>query len=132
MKGAELIEAWHATLRGLDKSWVLFENGTCVVFTEPEPDLIAQATALLREFWPLDDDSPLGASSATIPLSDGRGWLIAGHHSDIVTFVGAGEVTPDTPDVAIGRLGSSKRKRDVEQLRVPHVETTGMPSHRGS
>jgi hypothetical protein len=35
MNGAEMIEAWRATLASLDKSWVLFENGTCIVFTEP-------------------------------------------------------------------------------------------------
>jgi hypothetical protein len=122
MDGPELIEAWRATLGGLDKTWVLFENGTCVVFTEPESDLTAQASAILREFGPVEDASPIGDFSATIPLPDRRGWLVAGHHSDIFTFVDADEVAPDTPDVDIGRLGRSRRKRDVEQLRVLHVE----------
>ena len=122
MEGAELVEAWRAILSGLDKSWVLFENGTCVVFTEPGPDLTAQATAILREFGPVDDGSPIGAFAATIPLPDGRGWLVAGHHSDIVTFVGRDEVAPDAPGAAIGQLGRSRRQRDVAHLRVLHVE----------
>src|SRR5262249_11345519 len=102
MGGAELIEAWRATLSGLDKSWVLFANGTCVVFTEPGSDLTAQAVAILREFGPAGDESEIGDFAATIPLPDGRGWLVAGHHSDIVTFVGRDEVGPGASDVDVG------------------------------
>src|SRR5262245_54586589 len=86
MEGSEFVEAWRATLTGLDKSWVLFENGTCIVFTEPASDLITQAKAILREFGHAGDASAIGDFAATIPLDDGRGWLVAGHHSDIVTF----------------------------------------------
>jgi hypothetical protein len=125
MNSAELIEAWRATLAGLDKSWVLFENGTCVVFTEPGADLTARATAILREFGPAAEASEVGDFAATIPLPDGRGWLIAGHHSDIATFVGRHEVPPGTPDAAVGRLGRARRERDTQQLRVLHVEEKG-------
>jgi hypothetical protein len=122
MNGTELIEAWRATLAGLDKSWVLFENGTCIVFTEPGGDLPAQATAILREFGPAGDGSEIGDFAATVPLPDGRGWLVAGCHSDVVTFVGRDEVAFGTPDAAVGRLGRARRARDVEQLRVLYVE----------
>jgi hypothetical protein len=122
MNGSNLVEAWRAILGDLDKSWVLFEHGTCVVFTEPGADLVAQAAAILREFGPVGDESAIGDFAATIPLPDGRGWLVAGHHSDIVTFVGRDEVAPGTPDAAIGRLGRARRALDVEQLRVLHVE----------
>jgi hypothetical protein len=122
MGGAELVEAWRAVLSGLDKSWVLFENGTCVVFTEPGSDLATRAVALLREFGPVGDGSAIGDFAATVPLPDGGGWLVAGCHSDIVTFVGRDEVAPGAPDVAAGRLGRAKRGQDAEQLRVLHVE----------
>jgi hypothetical protein len=125
MNGAELIEAWRATLAGLDKSWVLFENGTCIVFTEPGPDLAAQAQAILREFGRAGDGSEVGDFAATIPLDDGRGWLVAGHHSDIVTFVSRDEAAPGSPDAAIGRLGRAKREQDTRHLRVLHVEEKG-------
>jgi hypothetical protein len=130
MSGAELIEAWRAILSGLDKSWVLFEHGTCIAFTEPGSDLIAQAQAILREFGRAGDGSAIGDFAATIPLDDGRGWLVAGHHSDIVTFVGRDEVVPGTPHAAIGRLGRAKRERDTEQLRVLHVEEKGQATAR--
>jgi hypothetical protein len=122
MSGAELIEAWRATLAGLDKSWVLFEKGTCIVFTEPASDLTAQAKAILREFGQAGDGSDIGDFAATIPLDDGRGWLVAGRHSDIVTFVSRDEIAPGVPDAAIGRIGRAKRQQDMNQLRVLHVE----------
>ena len=121
MNGAELIEAWRATLAGLDKTWVLFENGTCIVFTEPASDLTAQAKAILREFGRAGDGSEIGDFAATISLPDGRGWLVAGHRSDIVTFVSRDEIAPGVPDAAIGRIGRAKREQDTEQLRVLHV-----------
>jgi hypothetical protein len=33
MSGADLVEAWRQIIRGPTKSWVLFENGTCVILT---------------------------------------------------------------------------------------------------
>jgi hypothetical protein len=122
MEGTELIETWRATLSGLDKAWVLFEHGTCIVFTEPGPDLTARAKAILREFGPAADGSEAGDFAATVPLPDGRGWLVAGHHSDIATFVSRDEVAPGTQDADIGRLGRAKRERDIKELRVLHVE----------
>jgi len=121
VEGAELVEAWRATINGPEKSWVLFENGTCVILLEPEADLAAQATALLREFGPVHAGSSFGDFS-TITLEDGRGWVITCHHNDILTFVGPDEASPDAQDVVIGLLGRSKRGQDAEQLRVLHVE----------
>lgn len=121
MEGAELVEAWRATINGPGKSWVLFENGTCVILTEPEADLAAQATVLLREYGPVHAGSSFGDFS-TITLEDGRGWVVTCHHDDILTFMGPDEVSSDAEDLVIGLLGRSKRGQDAEQLRVLHVE----------
>lgn len=43
-----LIGAWRDCIRGADKSWVLFAQGTCVILTQPEPDLAAQAREIGR------------------------------------------------------------------------------------
>jgi hypothetical protein len=125
LEGIELVGAWRSILSGLDKAWVLFEHGTCVVFTEPGSDLIARAQAILREFGRAGDGSETGDFAATVPLPDGRGWLVAGHHSDIATFVSRDEVAPGTPDAAVGRLGRARRQQDTQQLRVLHVEEKG-------
>src|SRR5262245_36239591 len=122
MPGTDLIAAWRTILGGLNRPWVLFEHGTCVVLAAPGPDLAAQARAILQEYGPAGDDSAVGDFAATVPLPDGRGWLVAGQHDDIVTFVGRDEVAPGTPDAAVGRLGRARREQDAADLRVMHVE----------
>lgn len=121
MEGADLIEAWRATINGPGKSWVLFENGTCVILMKPEADLAAQAIELLREYGPVHAGSSSG-DFETITLEDGRGWVVACHHNDILTFVGPDEADENAPDVMVGLIGRSKRGQDADQLRVLHVE----------
>lgn len=121
MEGAELIQAWRNAIIGPDKSWVVFENGTCVVLMSPEGDLAEQATSLLREWGPVHAGSSFGDFSV-ISLDDDRGWVVTSHHNDILTFVGPDECSPDAEDVTIGILGRSKRGQDAEELRVLHVE----------
>ena len=48
-----LIETWRQIIVGGQKSWVLFENGTCVILMNPEADLRRQATELLKEWGPV-------------------------------------------------------------------------------
>lgn len=121
MQGADLVIAWRALINGPGKSWVLFEYGTCVLLMEPEADLAAQATALLREYGPVHAGSSFGDFS-TITLEDGRGWVVTCHHDDILTLVGPDEISADAEDVVVGLLGRSKRGQDAEELRVLHVE----------
>lgn len=59
-----LIGAWRDCIRGADKSWVLFAQGTCVILTQPEPDLAAQARALLAEWGAVRGSTPANCSSA--------------------------------------------------------------------
>lgn len=121
MEGTELIEAWRDTISGFDKSWVAFENGTCVVLMEPEDDLGKQAVELLREFGPVHAGSSFGDFNV-ITLDDGRGWVVTCHHNDILTMVGPNEANTDDSDLSIGLLGRSKRGLDAEQLNVLHIE----------
>src|SRR5262249_42400840 len=81
----------------------------------------AQATALLREFGPVNAGSSFG-DFTTITLDNDRGWVVACHHNDILTFVSPDEVGPDAEDLVVGLLGRSKRGQDAEELRVLHVE----------
>jgi hypothetical protein len=122
MEGAELVAAWRGVIDGPEKSWVLFENGTCVVLTVPVDDLAARATALLREYGPVYPGSSFGDFS-TIELEDGRGWVVTCHHNDILTYVGPDEVGPEhANDLVVGLLGRSRRGKDAEELKVIHVE----------
>jgi hypothetical protein len=122
MDPAELAAAWRDVINGPDKSWVVFENGTCVVLTDPADDLAGQAVAILREHGPVHPGSSYG-DFGTITLDDGRGWVVTCHHNDILTYVAPDEVDADrASDLIVGLLGRSKRGQDAEELRVVHVE----------
>ncbi|MCM2416206.1 hypothetical protein LNW71_33840 [Streptomyces sp. RKAG290] len=115
-----LIGIWQRLLADPHKSWVLFGNGTCVVLTAPDGDLTEQATEILAEFGPAHAGTPAG-DFGVIDLKDAEGWVVTGHHIDVLTFV-----APDEPDdqseMAVGVLGRSKRDRDGTELHVVHVE----------
>ena len=121
MESADLINAWRGIINGPEKSWVLFQNGTCVILMEPKGDLASQATDLLREWGPVHAGSSFG-DFGTIELQDGRGWVVTCHHNDILSFVSPDEVATTANDLAVGLLGRSKRGQDAEELLVLHVE----------
>ena len=121
MEGPQLITVWRSIINGPEKSWVLFEHGTCVILMQPEADLARQAIELLREWGPVHVGTPAG-DFGVIPLDEGTGWVVSGHHNDILTFVGPDEMAADAPHFAIGFRGRSKRGQDAEDLRVIHVE----------
>ncbi|MET7685387.1 hypothetical protein [Streptomyces sp. NPDC005423] len=115
-----LIDTWRGLLAGSGKSWVLFEHGTCVVIEDPAGDLAERATGLLREFGPVQVAGPSG-DFRVLELGEEQGWLVTGHHPDVVTFVASGE--PDEPShLAVGMHGRAKRDQDGTGLRVVHVE----------
>ncbi|MEU9133311.1 hypothetical protein AB0D08_35355 [Kitasatospora sp. NPDC048540] len=115
-----LIEVWQRLLTGPRKSWALFEHGTCVVLTAPDGDLAEQATGILREFGPVHAGSSAG-DFGVIDVEDADGWVVTGHHPDVLTYVAPDE--PTSPeDVAVGLYGRSKRHQDGTALRVVHVE----------
>ena len=116
----DYIAAWRSCIQGENKSWVLFEQGTCVILMQPETDLAAQAVALLREFGAVR----VGTSSAdfnVVTLLDDKGWVVTCHHPNILNFVFPDEGDDDN-DLPIGLLGRSLRAIDAEYLRVVHIE----------
>ena len=115
-----LVEAWQRILEPSGVSWVLFENGTCVMLKEPDGELAGQAVEILRQYGPVRAGGPAG-DFGTHPLKDGTGWLVTGHHPDVVTYVGSGEPA-DPSNLAVGLHGRSKRHRDGTDLQVVHVE----------
>lgn len=117
----ELVQVWRSIIIGDDKSWVLFENGTCVILMEPEGDLAAQAIELLAEWGPVHPGSPAGDFS-TIDLENHDGWVVTSHHNDILTYVGPEQAGEDASDLSVGLYGRSMRGQDAEALTVIHVE----------
>ena len=69
------VEIWRRLIIGDNKSWVLFEDGTCVILMEPKEDLAAQAIDIMKEYCPIH----VGSSSAdmrVIKLTNYPGWEV--------------------------------------------------------
>ena len=116
-----LIDTWREIVLGDEKSWVLFQHGTCVILTQPEPDLAAQATEIMREWGPVHAGSSAGDFS-TITLSDYPGWVVTGHHPDMLNYVSPDDVGEEAEDLAVGLAGRSVRNQDGEAPQVVHIE----------
>ena len=116
-----LIQAWKDIIIGDGKSWVIFKNGTAVIFVNDNEGLEEKALKILAEWGPVHAGGPAGDFS-TIVLPDDKGWIVTCHHNDILTYVAPDEVDEDTEDFVIGILGRSKRDLDAEQLEIVHIE----------
>jgi hypothetical protein len=121
-----LIGVWRRLLADPRKSWVLFEHGTCVVPADPDGDLAERAIETLEEFGPVHAGSPAG-DFGVIDVEDADGWVVTGHHPDVLTYVAPDEPR-DRSEIAVGLCGRAKRHQDGTGLRVIHVEDKRGPA----
>jgi len=56
-------------------------------------------------------------------LEDHPGWVVVGHHPDILNYVSADEIEDDaTPvDLRVGLIGRQRRDEDAQTLNVMYV-----------
>ncbi len=117
-----LVEKWRSIIVGDDKSWVLFEHGTCVILVKPEGDPAEQAKKLLSEWGPVHAGSSYGDFDV-VHLDSLSGWVVTCHHPDILNYVPPEEFDEEEPpEVMIGMIGKSARGQDAEELNVLYVE----------
>jgi len=118
----DYVVIWRKVIIGDNKSWVLFEDGTCVILMEPKEDLAAQAIDIMKEYGQVH----VGSASADMEitkLSNYPGWVVTGHHPDILNYVSPDELkNDDTDDVIVGFLGRSTREADSKSLNIIHIE----------
>src|SRR6266536_1874239 len=85
------VRIWRSIIVGENKSWVLFEHGTCVIFTNATGDLEKQAKDLLAEWGPVQVGTDAGDFNV-VELAERPGWVVSCHHPDILTYVGPEEM----------------------------------------
>ncbi|KAL3476361.1 hypothetical protein BJX99DRAFT_258491 [Aspergillus californicus] len=133
-----LIETWRAILDTTTKSWVLFENGTCVILMDPASNssLSEQAIELLKQWGPVHVGSSAG--DFNIIELDGEpvsGWVVTGHHRDVLNYVPitVPSTSPNDGDsegregfqpsrFQAGLIGRGYRDQDAHELKIIHRE----------
>jgi len=120
MEGA-LESIWRRIIVGEGKGWVVFSNGTCVVFGDAAGNLAESAHSIMRERGPVHVGSSAGDFSV-ISLDHGPGWVVTCHHPDVLTYVSPQHLGPEPSDLEIGLLGRAKRQADADEFNVIHVE----------
>ncbi|MFX1251920.1 MAG: hypothetical protein ACFFCZ_09950 [Promethearchaeota archaeon] len=121
-KIVSLVDTWRTIILGEQKSWVMFEHGTCVILMKPQEDLQAQAREILAEWGPVVPGSSLG-DFTVITLKNYPGWVVEYHHPDILNYVSPNEFEEDEPDhVSVGYIGRNKRREDAKSLNIVHIE----------
>lgn len=109
---------WHNIIADQQKVWVVFEHGTCVILVEPSQDLQKQAKELLAEYGPVHPGSSFGDFSVS-ELEDYPGWVVFGHHPDILNYVPPDDTAPS--DLVIGLIGRGHRDQDAQNLNIVYV-----------
>lgn len=108
------------------KDWVLFENGTYIVFDDINKidNTEREAIRLMKEFGPVHAGGPAGDFNV-ISLNQKNGWLVSGHGYGIYTYVSPSELEMNSPnDITIGLYGRSKRNSDGENPNIVYISSS--------
>jgi len=114
-------DIWHTLIEDTQKSWVIFENGTCVILMQPSADLSQQAKALLSEYGPVTEGTSSGDFSV-LELDIVSGWVVGAHHPDILNYVAPDELFEgQQSDMQAGIIGRQHRSDDAQQLKIIYI-----------
>lgn len=123
----DAIQAWKKIWDPNKCSWVLFANGTCVVFADDANNVRERAVEIMRTYGPVHVGCEAG-DFTVVPCFDDIGWTVGCHHPQVFTFVRRNELTEDNEyktEIQAGFLGRSKRDRDARDLRIVHIHFSG-------
>ena len=118
----ELIENIKLALNPKVSYWVLFSNGTVIVFDSLAngENIKEKAIKHMKEFGPVWPASA-AADFGIVNLVSSKGWLVTGHGYGMYTYVHPQELCSNPHDVEIGIYGRSKRHKDSEEMKIIYV-----------
>lgn len=105
------------------QDWVLFENGTYVIFDKADTiqNIAQEAMKMMKEYGPVYGGGPAGDFSVTY-LNQTEGWVVSGHGYGMYTYVHPSELENPSPrEVDIGLYGRSKRDLDGQNPKIVHI-----------
>ena len=123
MTEEDLVEHVRFAINPKFQDWVLFKNGTYIIFNNADTiaDIEKSAITFMQEFGPVSGGNPAGDFVVT-HLNKTEGWSISGHGYGMYTYVHPSELIPvQQTDLNVGLLGRSKRDRDSKTLTIIHI-----------
>ena len=120
---SDLIHNVRLAINPKFQDWILFKNGTYIVFDNADiiPDLESEAIKLMKEFGPVYAGGSAG-DFGTANLGKNKGWIVSGHGYGMYTYVDPSEIKhKKTNDVEIGLFGRNKRDLDGKNPNIIHV-----------
>lgn len=122
-KPKTLLENVTLSINPKFKDWVLFENGTYIIFDDISKvqNIEEKAIQMMKEFGPASGGGPSG-DFGVIYLHTTEGWLVNGHCYGMYTYVNPSELSSGSADhVTIGIFGRSKRNKDGLNPNIIHI-----------
>ncbi|MBW1658804.1 hypothetical protein [Flavobacterium quisquiliarum] len=119
----ELLNHVKLSINPKFQDWVLFQNGTYIIFDDADSiaDIESEAIKLIKEFGPVNS----GGRSEDFDVTDlnkTKGWIVSGYGYGIYTYVHPSEIKSKIPDIIeIGLYGRTKRDLDGNTLIVIHI-----------
>ncbi len=123
MEHKNLLENVKLSISPKFQDWVLFKNGTYLIFDNADtiPDIGEQAIKEMKEFGPVYVGSSAGDFNV-IGLKQTEGWIVSGHGYGMYTYVNPSELENKNPsDIEIGLYGRSKRDKDGRSPEIIYI-----------
>lgn len=126
MSEAELIKNVKLAINPKFQDWVLFKNGTYIIFDNADTIKSVKDEAIdqMKEFGPVFTGGPAG-DFGTIHLNKTEGWIVSGHGYGMCTYVSPSEIENKNPnDIEIGIFGRNKRDLDGKKPEIIYINGT--------
>ena len=117
----DLVSIFKKIIIDTQVSWVLFKNGTCVMFENPQKDPQTEAINILKKQGRVIPGTPSGDFEVT-KIPEINGWVVTGNYPGIMMYVSQEEAGGKNSDFEIGMIGRTKREHDAKTLEVVKVK----------
>lgn len=110
----KLINHVKLAINPIFQDWVLFKNGTYIIFDNADTisDIKAEAIKSMKKYGPVYPGSQAG-DFGVISLKKTEGWIVTGHGYGMYTYVNPIELKSEKlTDSEIGLFGRKKRELD--------------------
>lgn len=126
MDNKELIENVKLAINPKFQDWVLFKNGTYIIFDNVDTikNVKEEAIKMMKEFGPVYAGGPAG-DFGTTHLTKTDGWVISGHGYGMYTYVNPSEIENNSPtDIEVGLFGRAKRDLDGKNPEIIYINSS--------